>query len=184
MKKWQKAVLSLVTISYLIGLLLILWPRIVDLLISILERFNLDVMTDSQTIIRNYGIGLLILTVVILFVILFTPGQRTNIPISRTKQGRLALSNAGISHFIRTQLSGEGLSNIKVTVKNTRRHNKFYIVADSVYRSYTIEELPRITNTLTMKLTDLLAGVDRAPIKVDMQINQATKGNRKTTRVI
>ncbi|WP_294977334.1 alkaline shock response membrane anchor protein AmaP [uncultured Leuconostoc sp.] len=184
MKKWRKAMLSLLSIGYLIGLAIMLWPRIIVTIMAVLERMNLNIAITSQTIVEYYGMTLIVITLIILLGILLAPSQKADIPLSQTKRGRLALSNTGVSHFIQTQLSGEGLSNIKVTIKNTRHQKLFHIVADSVYQQYAITELPRLTNTLTDKITDLLAGVNTVPIKVNMKINQATSDKRKAARVI
>lgn len=184
MKKWQKALLSLLSIGYLIGLAIMLWPRVILTIMALLKRININITISSQTIVDYYGMTLIAITIIILLVILLIPSQKPDIQLSQTKRGRLALSNDGISHFIQTQLSGGGLSNIKVKIKNTRHQRRFHIVADSIYQQYAITELPRLTNTLTDKIADLLAGVNTVPIKVDIKVNQATSGKRKVTRVI
>ena len=184
MKKSQKIVLSIFSLGYLVGLCLLIWPKIVDEVFKFLAEFNIHLDFKSDLFIYYYGLVLLALTVLVFLLILIWPVELPDILLKQTKEGRLALSNHGINQFIQTKLSGEDLSNIKVRLKNTRRQRKFYIVADSVYKQATVEELPRISYDLTKSLSDLLAGINRIPIKVDIKVNQKSNSKRKVTRVI
>ncbi|WP_220739721.1 alkaline shock response membrane anchor protein AmaP [Leuconostoc miyukkimchii] len=184
MQKSQKIVLSMISLGYLFGLCLLIWPRIIVAIFMFLQRFNINVTIKSEIFIYYYGIALLVVTAFILLLILLRPTQLPDILLKQSKEGKLALSNYGIKQFIKTQLSGEDLSNIQVKIKNTRRKREFYISADAVYQRATVADLPRITKNLTTKLTDLLAGVSDIPIKVDIQVNQQSNARRKVTRVI
>ena len=184
MKKSQKFVLSIFSLGYLVGLCLLIWPKIIDEVFKFLAEFNIHLDFKSDLFIYYYGLVLLALTVLVFLLILIWPVELPDILLKQTKEGRLALSNHGINQFIQTKLSGEDLSNIKVRLKNTRRQRKFYIVADSVYKQATIKELPRISYDLTKSLNDLLAGINRIPIKVDIKVNQKSNSKRKVTRVI
>lgn len=131
-----------------------------------------------------YGIVLLSLSVIALLIVLLIPNQLPDILLEKTKTGRLALSNYGVKQFIRTQLSGEGLSNIQVKLKNTRRQKKFYIVADVAYKRSVVKELPRISNQLTNDLTNLL-GDHNTRVKMSVKVNQkSTKNNHLAPRVV
>lgn len=185
MKKWQKCVLVVSSLFYLIGLTFLIWPSILDKLYRLLDKINLNVKHfDTQSIIYYYALSLLILTLVIILIILFFPTQRPDVLLVNSKNGRLALSNDGVTSFVKTQLSGEGLSNIKVTFKNTKRGKKFLIVADTAYKKHKINELPRIERVLIDKLTTLLSGVDDTSIKINIQINQLPGSKNKVSRVV
>ncbi|GMA69061.1 hypothetical protein GCM10025879_03070 [Leuconostoc litchii] len=184
MKKSKKILLIIFNLGYLVGISLLIWPDILSEVAGLLERFGVHVDFQSNIFVYYYGIVLLVLTALALLFVLVWPIQLPDVPLKQTKDGRLALSNYGISQFIKTQLSGKDLSNIKVTLKNTRRQRKFYIVADSVYKQATVEELPNISYNLTKSLNELLAGVNRLPIKVDIKVNQKSSSKRKVTRVI
>lgn len=184
MKKSKKIILSIVSLGYLIGLSLLIWPEIIEKITKMLEHFNVSTNFQSNDFIFYYGIVLLLLTVFIFLLILLWPAQLPDIPLKQTKEGRLALSNQGISQFIKTKLSSEDLSNIKVTLKNTRRQRKIHIVADSVYQQSTVGQLPRITSELTENLNDLLAGSSHIPIKVDIKVSKKSNSKRKVTRVV
>lgn len=184
MKKWQKISLSFLTIIYLIGLSVMLWPQLVTKTLAMLRRINLNASFNSHQFIEYYGLTLLGITVLILITLLLMPGQKKDVTLIESKSGRLALGNEGITHFIQTQLSGEGLNNIRVKIKNTRHTKKFYIIADAVYRNHVITDLPRLKTELVSKLENLLAGTDNAPISVDIKVNQASNGKNKSNRVI
>lgn len=170
MKKWQKALLSLLSIGYLVGLALLLWPQVIVKSLAALRRIHLDIPINGQTIIDYYGLVLFSITLIIVIAILLIPTQKRDIPLRESRSGRLALSNAGITHFVQTQLSGEGLSNIKVTIKNTRRQRRFRIVADAVYQQHMVTELPRLKKTLTDKMADLFEICDNKCIEIDTDV--------------
>ena len=184
MKKWQKTLLSLLSIGYLIGLALMLWPRFFAQCLQLLRQWHLNLDGNSQVIGHYYGLTLLGITLLIFLMVMFLPSQKHDVPLRVSSSGRLALSNDGITHFIQTQLSGEGLTNIRVKIKNTRHRRRFRVVADTTYQQHMVAKLPRLKQTLTDQLTTLLAGVNDVPVKIDMQINQANHSKRKTSRVI
>ncbi|TOY70511.1 alkaline shock response membrane anchor protein AmaP [Leuconostoc citreum] len=184
MKKWQKVVLSFSSIVYLVGIALLIWPDSLERASDKLNDVGFKWAIDSQMIITDYGFVLLALTVLIFLAVVMQPTQKKDILLLEGKQGRLALSNDGINHFIRTELSGEGLTNVRVKMKNTRRQKQFKILADATYQQHVIAKLPEMTEKLTQQISTLMAGVDQAPIKINIQINKSSSGQRKTSRVI
>lgn len=185
MKKWQKFLLSLLGIGYLVGLTFMLWPHIVVTCLNFFKQMNFDLGLKSHDLIQYYGITLLIITAIIFLIILFLPNQKQDVILSKSKHGQLALTNSGIVNFIKIQLSGAGLSNVKVSIKNTKHKKQFYVVADAAYKDHVVKELPQLEQTLITKLTGLLEGIDNSAVKVDLKINQAS-GNKKkaSTRVV
>ena len=89
-----------------------------------------------------YGIVLLSLSVIALLIVLLIPNQLPDILLEKTKTGRLVLSNYGVKQFIRTQLSGEGLSNIQVKLKNTRRQKNSILSLTRLIRGQLSRHCP------------------------------------------
>lgn len=184
MQKSKRSLLVIFTLGYLLGISLMIWPNIYIESVRLLKEIGLNVTLSASTFIYYYGLVLLAITAVILIVVLVWPKQLKDVPLQKNKSGRLALSNYGISQFIKLKLSGEDLSNIKIKVKNTKRQHKFYVVADAAYKQATIKELPRISNELRDSIEELLAGEGKQPVKVDIKVNQKSNSKRKTARVI
>ncbi|MCT4410811.1 alkaline shock response membrane anchor protein AmaP [Leuconostoc falkenbergense] len=184
MRKTIKIFLILIIFIYVVGICLLIWPEVLESLFWSLKRLGINFSGNTDMIRYYYGVVLLSLSVIALLIVLLIPNQLPDILLERTKTGRLALSNYGVKQFIRTQLSGEGLSNIQVKLKNTHRQKKFYIVADAAYKRSVVKELPRISNQLTNELTNLL-GDHNTPVKVSVKVNQkSTKNNHLAPRVV
>ena len=139
MQKSKRSLLVIFTLGYLLGISLMIWPNIYTESVRLLKEIGLNVTLSASTFIYYYGLVLLAITAVILIVVLVWPKQLKDVPLQKNKSGRLALSNYGISQFIKLKLSGEDLSNIKIKVKNTKRQHKFYVVADAAYKQATIK---------------------------------------------
>lgn len=184
MQKSKRSILIIFAIGYLLGISLLIWPNLYTESVRLLEEIGLYVTLSAKTFIYYYGLVLLVITALVLIVVLFWPKQLKDVPLQNNKGGRLALSNYGISQFIKLKLSGEDLSNIKIKVKNTKRQHKFYIVADAAYKQATVKELPRISDELRESIEELLAGEGKQPVKVDIKVNQKSNSKRKTARVI
>lgn len=163
---------------------MIIWPDIITKILSFLDHINLHSSLSEQMLLRYNELFILGLTSVILIVVIALPRQRKSILLINSGKGTLSLGNEGISSFIKTQLSGEGLSNIQVNIKNTKHIKRFNVTADSEYKKSIISDLPRVEKNLTDSLRNLLSGVDKSPIRVNIKVNQSNKRNNKASRVI
>ena len=65
MKKSQKIVLSIFSLGYLVGLCLLIWPKIIDEVFKFLAEFNIHLDFKSDLFIYYYGLVLLALTVLV-----------------------------------------------------------------------------------------------------------------------
>lgn len=184
MKRLYKVLLVIILLIYLISISTIIWPDIITKILSFLDHINLHSSLSEQMLLRYNELFILGLTSVILIVVIALPRQRKSILLINSRKGTLSLGNEGISSFIKTQLSGEGLSNIQVNIKNTKHIKRFNVTADSEYKKSIISDLPRVEKNLTDSLRNLLSGVDKSPIRVNIKVNQSNKRNNKASRVI
>lgn len=184
MKRLYKVLLVIILLIYLISISTIIWPDIITKILSFLDHINLHSSLSEQMLLRYNELFILGLTSVILIVVIALPRQRKSILLINSGKGTLSLGNEGISSFIKTQLSGEGLSNIQVDIKNTKHIKRFNVTADSEYKKSIISDLPRVEKNLTNSLSSLLSGVDKSPIRVNIKVNQSNKRNNKASRVI
>lgn len=184
MKRLYKVLLVIILLIYLISISTIIWPDIITKILSFLDHINLHSSLSEQMLLRYNELFILGLTIVILIVVIALPRQRKSILLINSGKGTLSLGNEGISSFIKTQLSGEGLSNIQVNIKNTKHIKRFNVTADSEYKKSIISDLPRVEKNLTDSLRNLLSGVDKSPIRVNIKVNQSNKRNNKASRVI
>ena len=184
MKRLYKVLLVIILLIYLISISTIIWPDIITKILSFLDHINLHSSLSKQMLLRYNELFILGLTSVILIVAIALPRQRKSILLINSGKGTLSLGNEGISSFIKTQLSGEGLSNIQVNIKNTKHIKRFNVTADSEYKKSIISDLPRVEKNLTDSLRNLLSGVDKSPIRVNIKVNQSNKRNNKASRVI
>lgn len=184
MKRLYKVLLVIILLIYLISISTIIWPDIITKILSFLDHINLHSPLSEQMLLRYNELFILGLTSVILIVVIALPRQRKSILLINSGKGTLSLGNEGISSFIKTQLSGEGLSNIQVNIKNTKHIKRFNVTADSEYKKSIISDLPRVEKNLTDSLINLLSGVDKSPIRVNIKVNQSNKRNNKASRVI
>ena len=184
MKRLYKVLLVIILLIYLISISTIIWPDIITKILSFLDHINLHSSLSEQMLLRYNELFILGLTSVILIVVIALPRQRKSILLINSGKGTLSLENEGISSFIKTQLSGEGLSNIQVNIKNTKHIKRFNVTADSEYKKSIISDLPRVEKNLTDSLRNLLSGVDKSPIRVNIKVNQSNKRNNKASRVI
>ena len=184
MKRLYKVLLVIILLIYLISISTIIWPDIITKILSFLDHINLHSSLSEQMLLRYNELFILGLTRVILIVVISLPRQRKAILLINSGKGTLSLGNEGISSFIKTQLSGEGLSNIQVNIKNTKHIKRFNVTADSEYKKSIISDLPRVEKNLTDSLRNLLSGVDKSPIRVNIKVNQSNKRNNKASRVI
>lgn len=184
MKRLYKVLLVIILLIYLISISTIIWPDIITKILSFLDHINLHSSLSEQMLLRYNELFILGLTSVILIVVIALPLQRKSILLINSGKGTLSLGNEGISSFIKTQLSGEGLSNIQVNIKNTKHIKRFNVTADSEYKKSIISDLPRVEKNLTDSLRNLLSGVDKSPIRVNIKVNQSNKRNNKASRVI
>ncbi|MBJ7676655.1 alkaline shock response membrane anchor protein AmaP [Weissella confusa] len=120
MKRLYKVLLVIILLIYLISISTIIWPDIITKILSFLDHINLHSSLSEQMLLRYNELFILGLTSVILIVVIALPRQRKSILLINSGKGTLSLGNEGISSFIKTQLSGEGLSNIQVNIKNTK----------------------------------------------------------------
>ena len=180
----SKLLLVIILLIYLISISTIIWPDIITKILSFLDHINLHSSLSEQMLLRYNELFILGLTSVILIVVIALPRQRKSILLINSGKGTLSLGNEGISSFIKTQLSGEGLSNIQVNIKNTKHIKRFNVTADSEYKKSIISDLPRVEKNLTDSLRNLLSGVDKSPIRVNIKVNQYNKRNNKASRVI
>ncbi|MCT0043070.1 alkaline shock response membrane anchor protein AmaP [Weissella confusa] len=184
MKRLYKVLLVIILLIYLISISTIIWPDIITKILLFLDHINLHSSLSEQMLLRYNELFILGLTSVILIVVIALPRQRKSILLINSGKGTLSLGNEGISSFIKTQLSGEGLSNIQVNIKNTKHIKRFNVTADSEYKKSIISDLPRVEKNLTDSLRKLLSGVDKSPIRVNIKVNQSNKRNNKASRVI
>lgn len=184
MKRLYKVLLVIILLIYLGSISMIIWPDIITKILSFLDHINLHSSLSEQMLLRYNELFILGLTSVILIVVIALPRQRKSILLINSGEGTLSLGNEGINSFIKTQLSGEGLSNIQVNIKNTKYIKRFNVTADSEYKKSIISDLPRVEKNLTDSLRNLLSGVDKSPIRVNIKVNQAKKRNNKASRVI
>lgn len=184
MKRLYKVLLVIILLIYLISISTIIWPDIITKILLFLDHINLHSSLSDQMLLRYNELFILGLTSVILIVVIALPRQRKSILLINSGKGTLSLGNEGISSFIKTQLSGEGLSNIQVNIKNTKHIKRFNVTADSEYKKSIISDLPRVEKNLTDSLRNLLSGVDKSPIRVNIKVNQSNKRNNKASRVI
>ncbi|CAM3843487.1 alkaline shock response membrane anchor protein AmaP [Weissella cibaria] len=184
MKRLYKVLLVIILLIYLISISTIIWPDIITKILLFLDHINLHSSLSEQMLLRYNELFILGLTSVILIVVIALPRQRKSILLINSGKGTLSLGNEGISSFIKTQLSGEGLSNIQVNIKNTKHIKRFNVTADSEYKKSIISDLPRVEKNLTDSLRNLLSGVDKSPIRVNIKVNQSNKRNNKASRVI
>lgn len=184
MKRLYKVLLVIILLIYLVSISTIIWPDIITKILSFLDHINLHSSLSEQMLLRYNELFILGLTSVILIIVIALPRQRKSILLINSGKGTLSLGNEGISSFIKTQLSGEGLNNIKVNIKNTKHSKRFNIIADSEYKEAIISDLPRVEKNLTDSLRILLSGVDKSPIRVNIKVNQSNKSNNKASRVI
>lgn len=180
MHKTTKFILIFLSLGYALGLITLIWPEFLIGISKFLSTYKMHF--NAILFSYYYGVSLLFLTLVIFLIILIWPVIQPDIVLAKSKNGRLALTNEAIVQFINRNLSGEGLSDIKVNFKNTKRQHKFHIIAASNYSQSTLSELPRIEQELEHNLDELLAKVDSRPNKVDLKISQ--KSNHKFTRVV
>ena len=169
MKRLYKVLLVIILLIYLISISTIIWPDIITKILSFLDHINLHSSLSEQMLLRYNELFILGLTSVILIVVIALPRQRKSILLINSGKGTLSLGNEGISSFIKTQLSGEGLSNIQVNIKNTKHIKRFNVTADSEYKKSIISDLPRVEKNLTDSLRNLLSGVDKSPIRVNIR---------------
>lgn len=184
MKRLYKVLLVIILLIYLVSISTIIWPDIITKILLFLDHINLHSSLSEQMLLRYNELFILGLTSVILIVVIALPRQRKSILLINSGKGTLSLGNEGISSFIKTQLSGEGLSNIQVNIKNTKHIKRFNVTADSEYKKSIISDLPRVEKNLTDSLRNLLSGVDKSPIRVNIKVNQSNKRNNKASRVI
>ncbi|MGR8809737.1 alkaline shock response membrane anchor protein AmaP [Leuconostoc citreum] len=185
MKKWQKWLFVLIGLVYLFGIAIMTWPKVDEKVINLIKNYFSAVTVELENVVYLTGISLLIITAFGILIILVIPVEKKNLRIINSKQGKVYLSNQGINNFIKTQLSGEGFTNIKVNLKSTKRRQMFYISADALYKQYVIKNLSTLTSDLTTNLEELLSGVNHKNIKVRFRINkQSGKNNTKSTRVV
>ena len=184
MKRLYKVLLVIILLIYLISISTIIWPDIITKIISFLDHINLHSSLSEQMLLWYYELFIIGLSCVILIVVIALPRQKKSILLINSGKGTLSLGNEGISSFIKTQLSGEGLSNIQVNIKNTKHIKRFNVTADSEYKKSIISDLPRVEKNLTDSLRNLLSGVDKSPIRVNIKVNQSNKRNNKASRVI
>ena len=184
MKRLYKVLLVIILLIYLVSISTIIWPDIITKILSVLDHINLHSSLSEQMLLRYNELFILGLTSVILIVVIALPRQRKSILLINSGKGTLSLGNEGINSFIKTQLSGEGLSNIQVNIKNTKHIKRFNVTADSEYKKSIISDLPRVEKNLTDSLRNLLSGVDKSPIRVNIKVNQSNKRNNKASRVI
>lgn len=184
MKRLYKVLLVIILLIYLISISTIIWPDIITKILSFLDHINLHSSLSEPMLLRYNELFILGLTSVILIVVIALPRQRKSILLINSGKGSLSLGNEGITSFIKTQLSGEGLSNIQVDIKNTKHIKRFNVTADSEYKKSIISDLPRVEKNLTDSLRNLLSGVNKSPIRVNIKVNQSNKRNNKASRVI
>lgn len=184
MKRLYKVLLVIILLIYLVSISTIIWPDIITKILSFLDHINIHSSLSEQMLLRYNELFILGLTSVLLIVVIALPRQRKSILLINSGKGTLSLGNEGISSFIKTQLSGEGLSNIQVNIKNTKHIKRFNVTADSEYKKSIISDLPRVEKNLTDSLRNLLSGVDKSPIRVNIKVNQYNKRNNKASRVI
>lgn len=180
MHKTTKFILVFLSLGYALGLITLIWPEFLIRVSKFLSTYNMRF--NAILFSYYYGVSLLFLTLLIFLIVLIWPVIQPDIVLTKSKNGRLALTNEAIVQFINRNLSGEGLSDVKVKFKNTKRQHKFHIIAASNYKQSTLAELPRIEQDLEHNLDELLAKVDSLPNKVNLKINQ--KSNHKFTRVV
>ncbi|WP_257974803.1 alkaline shock response membrane anchor protein AmaP [Leuconostoc pseudomesenteroides] len=141
-RKTIKIFLILIIFTYVVGICLLIWPEVLESLFWSLKRLGINFSGNTDMIRYYYGVVLLSLSVIALLIVLLIPNQLPDILLERTKTGRLALSNYGVKQFIRTQLSGEGLSNIQVKLKNTRRQKKSILSLTRLIRGQLSRNCP------------------------------------------
>ena len=119
MKRLYKVLLVIILLIYLVSISTIIWPDIITKILSFLDHINLHSSLSEQMLLRYNELFILGLTSVILIVVIALPRQRKSILLINSGKGTLSLGNEGISSFIKTQLSGEGLSNIQVNINRS-----------------------------------------------------------------
>lgn len=184
MNKWHKWLLVIILVIYLISISTIIWPDILTKLLELLDYINLHISLRETTLLRYISLSIITLTSVILIFVIALPTQQQSVVLIKSAHGRLSLGNEGISSFIKTNLSGQGLSNIRVKIKNTKYTKRFDITADSEYKKPIVSDLPRIEKNLTESLSNLLSGVNESPIQLNIKINQANKHKHQASRVV
>lgn len=187
MKKWQKSFLGLLCLVYIFVLSMTIWPKFVTTTNDFFAKITGNNPINQHDLLNVSQLGLLILTVLILFVILFIPVQKKGILLEKHKEGVLSLSNEGIISFVNTRLSGYGLSNIRVNFKNTKHVNHFDITADSLYQKHVIGQLPQIKQILTSEIQELLSGIDEKKLKLNIKVDQKSTSSshkKRATRVV
>lgn len=186
MRKWQKTILVILAILYVIPFAVIIWHPESQKLGNQIDKWlvnnnmaNLSVSNISY----YYAIILGALLLIILLFVLFWPHAKDDVVLQKDSNGELKLDNRGITAFIDRSLSGSSLNNAHVVIKNRAHSVKLKVEAETPYRKAEIKRLDDTKQKLDEDLKELLCDTSISTIKTDIIIKQARQ-NKKNTRVV
>ncbi|GAK31189.1 hypothetical protein WOSG25_080210 [Weissella oryzae SG25] len=186
MRIWHKLVILVLTLLYVLPFLVIIWrpeSRIVIHQLNIgLKKIGLNNLSVAN-IAYYYAIVLALLLVIGAIIILFWPTKKDDVTLIRDKTGSLTLDNRGITGFVKRSLSGSGLTDIDVKIKNHRRKVNLIVRAKTPYQQAMLANLGTIKMQLEDGLQALLKDTGVARIETKLIVDQANQ-SKKRTRVV
>jgi hypothetical protein len=186
MRRWQKFILGLLILLYVLPFVVIIWfpesQKIGHQIDAWLVQNNLGGV-GVNTIVYYYAVVLAIILLGGLIILMFWPRKKNDLVLEQSASGTLSLDNRGITAFVNRALSGEGLENINVKVTNHPKRISLTVTASAPYRSAVIGQLDRIKAKLDRNLEELLRETNISTIKTKIVVGQSSK-NKSNTRVI
>jgi preprotein translocase subunit SecG len=186
MRRWQKTILVILAILYVIPFAVIIWHPESQKLGNQIDNWLINNNMDNLSVgnvAYYYAIILGALLLIILLLVLFWPHAKDDVVLQKDKDGELRLDNHGITAFINRSLSGSSLSNAHVMVKNRAHSVRLKVEAETPYRKAEIKRLDDTKQKLDEDLKHLLRDTNISTIKTNIIIKQARQ-NKKNTRVI
>lgn len=186
MKIWQKVLLSILTILYVIPLINFIWPQIFYYSLgefnSWLAAINIP-QINWLLVIEIFGYGLLIGLGVILCVILFAPVTRLEVILVDTKDGRLELSKQSLTSYVELVAREMGLSVSRVKVKPTRSHVKVTLHAVTHQTDNLKPNIEQMRQEITRKVGTYI-GAENMHVSTKLLFDQRPAEKRKKARVV
>lgn len=186
MRIWHKLIILVLTLLYVLPFLVIIWRpesrSVIHQLNVGLKQIGLNNVSVAD-IAYYYAIILALLLGIVIIMILFWPIKKDDVILISDKTGSLKLDNRGITSFVSRSLSGAGLADIDVRIKNRRKKINLVVRARTPYRQAMLASLGTIRMQLEQDLQTLLRDTGVTRIETKLIIDQA-KQSKKRTRVV
>lgn len=186
MKKWQKIVLSILTIFYAVPLVNFIWPHEFHHALRStngwLKSINITPINWHMVIIV-FSTILLIGLGLILCLLLFAPVTRLEVILVDTKNGRLELSKQSLASYTTFVAVEHGLKDVRVKVKPTRKQVTLIIHAATSKTSNLQPEIERLRQQITQRVSTFI-GDDQMSVNTKLLFDHKPAETRKKARVV